>query len=71
MYLIYLMLAGEHSHILHECRESACGPPALWLGAPLKAAAGRATAVKLQTNGVSNYVEPDDLQSPRWNHLCG
>jgi hypothetical protein len=29
-------------------RESACGPPALWLGAPLKAAAGQATVVKLQ-----------------------
>ena len=37
------------THFLPGCRESACWPPALWLGAPLKAAAGRATAAKLQT----------------------
>ena len=47
------MLAGQHSHILYECHESACWLPALWLGAPLQAAAGQMTAVKLQTNGVS------------------
>jgi hypothetical protein len=31
-----------------------CGPPALWSGAPLQAAAGQATAVKLQINGRAN-----------------
>ena len=48
---IYLdAMQGQRSHILPGCRESACGPPALWFGAPLQAAAGRATTVKLQTN---------------------
>jgi hypothetical protein len=48
--------AGKDSikRILPGCRESACGPPALWSGAPLQAAAGQATAVKLQTNGRAN-----------------
>ena len=31
-----------------------CGPPAKWVGAPLQAAAGRATAVKLQSSLMVN-----------------
>jgi hypothetical protein len=41
---------GPHQHIFSGFRESAYGPPAPWLGAPLQAAAGRAMAVKLQIN---------------------
>ena len=35
------------------------GPPVLWLGAPLPAAAGRATAAKLQT-----YWGRKDIEKP-------
>ena len=47
-------MQGEESFyftlpIFLDCRESACGPPALWVGRLSRAAAGPATAIKLQT----------------------
>jgi hypothetical protein len=45
---IYLSLQGQRSHILLGCRESALLASREVPGAPLKAAAGRATTFKLQ-----------------------
>ena len=47
--------------ILLEFRESAYGPPAPWLGAPLQAAAGRATTVKLQILIKNTSLGPEKL----------
>jgi hypothetical protein len=47
---IYLMIAGQPSHILPGFRESALRASRAMVGVPLKAAAGQATVVKLQTD---------------------
>ncbi len=53
----YLM-QGETAFLFffHGAASRPCGPPALWVEVPLKAAAGRATMVKFQTINTSNVL---------------
>jgi hypothetical protein len=60
---------NNNSAFFRGCRESALGPPALWVGARLMAAAGQATTVKLQTDQellylVENLQKKDGSLSP-------